>query len=130
MTSTIKETVEYIQKLIDQYREYDEVYDYAYRNAHFSRSDNFMSNLEDNMSDVLSDLSDSFYDLFLEDNNLDKNDYKTIDKIRFVDDIIRYISNDYSDLDLNLPEEWLNKIIDEYFRCDFIIVRNMLQISC
>jgi hypothetical protein len=130
MASTIKGTVDNIRELIDRYKEYDEVYDYAYRNTHFNRGDDFMDTLEDNMSDILYDISNYLYDLFIEDNNLDKDDYDSIDELRCTDNTIGYISNDYSDLDLDLPEDWLNEIIDEYFGYDFIIVRNMLQINC
>jgi hypothetical protein len=130
MTKRFDETVELVEELVTRYEEYNDVYDYAYRNTHFDSDTDFMNTLEDNMSDILYDISGYLYDLFIEDNNLDKDDYDSIDEARDTDDIIGYISNDFSDLDLDLPQEWLENIINKYFKGLFKIDKDMLKINC
>jgi hypothetical protein len=130
MTNTIKETIQNIRKLTKRYREYNTTHDYEDRNTHFDRNDELICNLEDNMSNILSNISDNLYDIFIEDNNLDKDNYETINKLRYSGDIVKYISNDYLDLKLDLPKEWLKSFLKEYLTFEFKIDGDTLLIEC
>jgi hypothetical protein len=74
-----------------------------------------MVTIREHMAEIMENISYSLYDAFIADNNLMENDYDSIDELRYTDDMIELIGNDYSYLDLDFSREWLTKIITEYF---------------
>jgi hypothetical protein len=110
-----------IKSLVEDYREYADVYSYSYRHTKFGDGDDFMVTIREHMAEIMENISYSLYDAFIADNNLMENDYDSIDELRYTDDMIELIGNDYSYLDLDFSREWLTKIITEYFSNEFEI---------
>jgi hypothetical protein len=113
--------VKKIKLMVEDYREYADVYSYSYRHTKFGDKDDFMVTLIEHMAEIMENISYSLYDAFIADNNLMENDYDSIDELRYTDDMIELIGNDYSYLDLDFSREWLTKIITEYFSNEFEI---------
>jgi hypothetical protein len=119
-----EQIIKEIKGQVERYREYLEVFSYAYRHTRFDKETEFMEVIIDYMDDAMNHVSKSLYKLFLRDNNLLEHEHKAIYEIRYTDDMIEDITNEYTAVTLDLPREWLDYIIEAYFSDELKITDN------
>jgi hypothetical protein len=123
-----EKTIDEIKNLIKEYGNYKEIYNNAIA-LDFSESERFVSIIRDNLIDNLKQISAKMEQAFYEDHDFDSHtNYSIVDSVRFQDDMIDYISDDKSDIDLDLPKIWIELIVNELLSDEMYIENDILRI--
>jgi hypothetical protein len=121
-------TIDEIKNLIKEYGNYEKAYNNAIA-LNFNKSEKFVSVIRDNIIEVLKKISDKIEQGFYEYYGFDSyTSYSIVDNVRFQDEMIDYISDNQSDIDLDLPKIWVELIVNETFSDEMYIDDDILRI--